>query len=404
MRWKEINEAPLSDFGVSGDLDQEGGFRSGDLKAVQNPKWIEKAHNIFSKTPFDFNIYIHNPRDGIETIDGKVMAVRDLDEIQKYHGLTSMTALSKIIGFTPPKSEQSINVLLLQNEGDERVGLTPWIMAHRVAHAILYANRSPEQHQNKELTEFINDFDLMFNQFFRDIRIPMEFFLKDVPREVYNASDTDYAKYMMKHYAKMLGQFKSARDGSIRNSGEFKVECFTQYLVTGKITFNRPEIPNSPREPKEEPNSLLDKARAFYSKDQWTLADDFAKKVVRAVSRPYDGYLAIDSKSGNAMASFGGGNVDPARVKELIAKYEAQGYTIKPQVSTPAQQKRYADYQKKFAAVTDQYSEWRREGLLRGPKTSNTDRLDEILDKTEESLNACCHKILVRCLGKALVL
>jgi len=404
MRWKEINEAPIADFGTSGDLDKEGSFRASDLKAIRNPKWVEKVHDAFSKTEFDFNLYLHNAEDAILNLGGKYYDARSIAELRKFHGLASMPDVAKVIGFQPPNWQQSITVLLVENEGDERFPLTPWMLAHRVAHAFLYADRSPEATSNQDIANFVNEYDREFSKFVREIDIPMSRLLPPgAAKEAADLPEGEYMRFMAKHYAKMLGQFRSAREGTIRDAGEFKVECFTQYLVQGAIKFNRPELPGEPRVPKEEPNPLLAKAREYNNRWPMALADDFAKKVVRSVPRPYDGYVAIDA-NGQAMASFGGGKSDPERTAQLIQKYEAQGLKIEQIVSKPGAQARYDAYLKKLAQVTDQYSEWRQEGLLRGPKSSTTDRLDVIITDAEDRLNATIRRILIRCIGRALIL
>jgi len=55
----------LLDFKIYGDLETPGSFCSDDLKAIRNPKWIKKLFNAFSKSQFDFNVYLYNVKDGI---------------------------------------------------------------------------------------------------------------------------------------------------------------------------------------------------------------------------------------------------------------------------------------------------------------------------------------------------
>jgi hypothetical protein len=379
MRWNEINEAPLADFGVSGEMDQEGGFRSGDMKAAQSPKWVEKAHNLFAKTPYDFNVYIHNSTDGINTIDGKIQDVRSYVDVRKYHGLTPMAALSKIVGFTPPNADKSISVLLLQNEGDERIGLTPWIMAHRVAHAIMYADRSPTHMRDEQITRCLRDLDQDFQIFFDG--------------SVRRMGITDFD---MKEWAKQIGKFASARNGTVRDGGEFKVECFTQYLVQGSVTFNRPENKSSPRTPAEAPDAMLASARAYYNEHQWRKEGiDWAKSITRLVNKPYSGYTAFD-KDGVGMASFS----DESRIQQ----YEDRGYTVKHHAVTPAQNTKYLNYQKKLKELELLYDQYWADGKLKPRSSSQTDQLDALVAKAEDNLNFIIEKILNLCVGKALVL
>ena len=392
MRWKEIKEAPLADFGVYGDMDKEGSFRAGDVRAMQSQKWVERVHNAFKKTEFDFNIYVYNAKDGVMRYDGKYIIPQE--EYAKVHGLTSLNAISDVLGFRPPNAERSITVLLLENEGSERLPLTPWILAHRVAHALMYADRSPERYVSFDISRIIEDYDREFANFISDVRIPMEMVRK---------TDWDNEDEAVK-IANILGKFGSARHGTVRDGGEFKVEVFTQYLVKGAVTFNRVEIPGVPRLPKEEPSEMLLAARKFYQDNRYAGPDDFAKAMLKPVRKPVvGGYTAFDAE-GNPMAAFGAG-MEGEALQTRIKQYQDRGLTVKPNRHPTAQIKKYEEYQRKYKELFDAYDSWLEDTeVLRGPKQSTTDYLDTVLDKWEERLNTSIRRIIIRCIGKALVL
>jgi hypothetical protein len=152
MRWKEINEAPLADFGTYGDLDTEGSFRPGDLKAMQNPKWIEKVDNYLKKCPRDINLYLVNKAGNREFV-----TISELDGVQP------LSVVEKIIGKKVPNSEQSITVVLMHNEGAERIALTPWIVAHRIAHALL-APGIRQDDINQQVKSFVGECNVFLSQ------------------------------------------------------------------------------------------------------------------------------------------------------------------------------------------------------------------------------------------------
>jgi len=390
MRYKEITEAPLADFGAYGDLDTEGSMRSSDLKAVRNPKWVKKVHTAFSKTPYDFNLYLLNAPDGVMSFDGKYYHTRSYDDVRKYHGLISLKNIEKFVGFVPPNSEQSITVLIASNEGDERLALTPWILAHRVAHAIMYADRSQEHMKSTDLTMVLNNLTVMATSTFSSLRYRMERLNPDLMQ-----GPKDY----MVNIAHMIGKFKSARDGTIRDSGEFLVECFTQYITQGAVSFIRFDVPNSPRVPPTTPDPMLAAARAFFRENRHAPGDRFAQVYVKPrVSRPGEFYSAKDS-NGELLAS-----LSPSTSDDRIKSYTDRGCKVTFMPIKPAAATRYTNYQKKLNLVAQQYDDWIEDDTILPPLGSHTDDLDSTLTDAEENFNHAFRGILVRCIGKAFIL
>jgi hypothetical protein len=219
MRYKEISETPLADFKVIDDNDSigtefkknspmyadkgEGSFRQTDLKAMSNPKWIEKVHNFFKNCPYDFNIYLFN---GSEKY-------RDLRHIK---GIVDGNFVEKTFGTIPPNSENSINIILTNNEGDERVPLSPWILCHRIVHAFF---------DGLYVLPAITDFNRTFTDFTNVIAPPAIRFT--------GVDNTAFVDAIAK-----LSNFNSAKNKKIIRPGEYAVEIIVEYILTGKIKFN----------------------------------------------------------------------------------------------------------------------------------------------------------------------
>lgn len=197
MRYHEIFEAPLADFDIYGDRTNAGSYTASDVRAYNSNKWFAKVISHFNKVPQKINIYLYNAPNGKFTVgDEEVKSIREyangrLNMVSKYR-------LEQILGIKIPRDTQSINFIMFDNEGDEKVGLTPWILAHRLVHALLFGTSVWDTRALRSLAK------------------------------------TEYRK---------LFKFKSAKNNAVVRETEYIIELFTQYIVQGKITLNIPELP-----------------------------------------------------------------------------------------------------------------------------------------------------------------
>jgi len=226
MRYFEIiAESPLSDFEIHGDVHTVGSFDNTDLKAMRNPKWVEKVHNAFSKTPFKFNIYIVNlPEAIIPAPDNQshvryrfdnAMNVREYPSIRRLIGQIAPEYAQKILEKLPPDHENSINVLLVENEGDNKIALTPFIVAHRVVHSMLAANYSIDHIITNEFWNFSH-------------RLTNMIFGKG------NRWHIAKKEEILEALA-LVGTTRAQRTNNLNSAGEFVIEMGAQYLIVGRI-------------------------------------------------------------------------------------------------------------------------------------------------------------------------
>jgi hypothetical protein len=229
MRYHEICEAPLTDFGAYGDLSREGTLRSDDLKAVQSPKWQEKLSNFFSRTPYNFNIYVYNggedgrihfphPTPGRKGTDLKVT---DLIYLENFSGVYYPDLFQRTFGFVPPDYQGAISVMLVENEGNDRLPLTPWMVAHRIAHALNMPSRD-------DFFDHLTDAEI--KETWKNAFTGMVKF-RDVMCEFLGGDYSDIAA--------LIGKTRAMRSRKLSNPGEFFMEMITQYIVQGSLTFNR---------------------------------------------------------------------------------------------------------------------------------------------------------------------
>lgn len=232
-----LNEAPLADFDMIGDPDTEGSFRPDDLKKFRNQQWREKVVRTFQRTPYKFNIYMLNGAEGRVAVDQNPVEVRNLGNLEQYVGIQPMSLVTSLIGKVPPDTADSITILMVENEGTNRVSLTPWMLAHRVGHAMIYAGQA-QRSDGGDVTRFqtVRAFFSTMNSMLNAAGVMLEGSLKH--------DDLKWEKEAERAFkvAKLIGKMRSARTGNLASIGEFFIETIAQYLVTGAVSFNHPEL------------------------------------------------------------------------------------------------------------------------------------------------------------------
>ncbi len=133
-----ISEAPIGDLKVMGDPEKEGSFRATDLKGMASPNWSARVHKMFAKAPVTLNVYFFN------FAGNKIWFDEDPDywyevrsEYMRYAGEFALDRAERLFkGDLPPNYQKGVNILLTNNEGDDRLAMTPWMVGHRIIHAL----------------------------------------------------------------------------------------------------------------------------------------------------------------------------------------------------------------------------------------------------------------------------
>jgi hypothetical protein len=216
-----LDEMPMTHYGTMGDFNKPGPFRGVDKKLVPHPTNQLKAAQFFEKTPYDFRLFFSNiPGTGKYSETGVV----DAATIQSMFK-SDPNAVNTIL----QGSDDAITVVFVGNAGDRKVMMTPWIMAHRIGHAIQATNRrggSSSAYAWKEAEK----------HFFRSINALMREFYKH--RIHSPEQQMDMNRNSQQAYAALfnaIGTQRSSRSGEIRRPYEFLYELFAQYLGTGRI-------------------------------------------------------------------------------------------------------------------------------------------------------------------------
>ncbi len=213
----ELDEMALSTYKTFGDFTKPGPFRGADKKLVPHPTNQLKAQKFFEQTPYDFRLFFSNiPGTGKFSEHGSMGP----NEIR--NSFSKEVADQLITG-----SEDSITVLFVGNKGDSKVMMTPWIMAHRIGHAIQAGERLTAGTWRAAEEHFFRGINQLLKEFYGV--------------EKYNLFKTKPNWQLSQQYNALfnaIGTQRSSRTNKITRPYEFLYEMFAQYLGTGKITLN----------------------------------------------------------------------------------------------------------------------------------------------------------------------
>jgi GNAT superfamily N-acetyltransferase len=213
-----VAEAPLADYVPMGDFNKPGPFRGADKKLVPHPVNQLKAQRFFEKTPYNFRLFFSNiPGTGKYSEYG----VMDPDTVKIIFG----DAGEQIVA----GHEDAITVVYVGNSGDSKVMLTPWMMAHRLGHAMQSGTRGRSNNQQ-------HPWKAGEDHFFGQVNSMLEEYYGKSGQRGGNLKAELTPEYNALFNA--IGTQRSSRSGEIRRPYEFLYEIFAQYLGTGTVTFN----------------------------------------------------------------------------------------------------------------------------------------------------------------------
>lgn len=234
-----INEAPIADYKTIGDFDKNSSFRhKQDRNLITKPSLIKKTYDKFASTGHEFNLlFVNSPAGNRHTEVGKVTP--------KWVRENLGDEVANELADSMEKHPEAINVIFTNNKGDARIAMTPWIMAHRIGHAMA---RIGIEHNGMRTDDYSYS-----NPYFRQAHRHLLSQLAAIMEVAYGMSErtTDgiqnalklnsrdrSAELLIKHISHTIGTFKSARGGKIRDWFELNNELLAQYLTTGNIKFN----------------------------------------------------------------------------------------------------------------------------------------------------------------------
>jgi len=238
-----LNEVPIQDVDHEGDFNKSSSFRHArDRRIVSNPAYITKVREKFGKVKQNINIlFVNTPQGNRHTEVGEVSKDWIKDELGE-------NTLNKINNMN---TGNAITIIFTNNKGDQRVSMTPWILAHRMMHVfaretpggssdVTKSYRAAADNILRYTSEYIMPYYFGYNKKFPDSYSGMTrsqgrhgFFTDDSQRKSQREKQL-FFKYLFQE----IGTFRSARDNKLRDWFEVINELGAQYLITGKIKFN----------------------------------------------------------------------------------------------------------------------------------------------------------------------
>lgn len=220
-----LQEAPIDSYQTVGNFDKSSSYRDArDRRLVTDPKLIKRTEKKFLNTDHDLSfIFVNSPKANRHTEVGKV----DRDWVEKNLGDEVAAAVDKV-------RDDTITIIFTNNKGAERFVMTPWIMAHRMGHAL-------------QRPDFVGFGSTRYqNQQFRDAHVALIDGLDRILDWGYNrnidgmrgVSKSRSHQLLIKNLAQDIGTFRSARKRELRDWFEFINELFAQWATTGKLEFN----------------------------------------------------------------------------------------------------------------------------------------------------------------------
>lgn len=215
---QSLDEMSLKNYRTIGNFDKPGPFKGVDHKLVTSPGYLRKLTRAFSNVQQEINIWMSNkPGLSIERETGS----RSDDDIRRMFPKEAQQIFSE-------RNDDAITVIFIGNFGDRKVMMTPWIVAHRMGHAINASRRgravknSPSAQAWKEMEEAF--FSLINSSLKQDYGAHVE-------RSIYSMQNNKLYKALFNE----IGTQKSSRDRQIIRMYEFIYECFAQFLLTGSV-------------------------------------------------------------------------------------------------------------------------------------------------------------------------
>lgn len=142
-----------------------------------------------------------------------------------------------------------ITIIYLSNVGDDKIPATSWILAHRFGHALGVVDR--KFMANPFLEKIRKAIDDLFNNisnfvYQKDMSVDYSLWKRrelntgETEEQFAHKMNQNNERLFNQHQLAMaLGTFKSARDRRLSRTTEFINEIVAQYIITGRIVFNR---------------------------------------------------------------------------------------------------------------------------------------------------------------------
>lgn len=231
MKIRELIEAPISDIDIIGTASDEHDtrrtFSKKDVGPVQSVQGLKKIKNMYRNVPYDFNFYLVSIKR-----NKRGAAILDPNEAAELIGAERVKKLNS----------NSITIIFTHNITNQQnyVPFTGWMLTHRISHIFQFMATTGET--NVEVIQPYLDFE---SHLFRGMLKGISTILNESTniKEYKLASIESFGDGFLNRHRRWLLRklftMRSARQGKLTNTLDLGGELMAQFLLTGKITFNR---------------------------------------------------------------------------------------------------------------------------------------------------------------------
>lgn len=232
---EHLVEMPVANIEREADWVDDNRFRHRDQKYISTPKYDAIVVKKLQRVPFDMFIYILDNEVTREEIGLASNNDKTFSLFYDPYNLKDNKTISGLLG--PKRSEllrsnrQGVHMLITHNDpdADRWMPLTPWMIMHRLSHAVLDNGQMGMQH-----IPGVKEVRKTFSKFYDG--------LMDIVEEI--ESSGIYIETSVGELWEMLLPYKSANNDVTTDWYEVSMDLFTYYCYSGgEMKFKETKYP-----------------------------------------------------------------------------------------------------------------------------------------------------------------
>lgn len=253
---------------------EPGSFRDDDRRLMASARGQETIARIWQNSRVDLHVVYLN-----RALTPEAARV----DVAERSGPVHAPDLRRDFGARVRRTPGAITVVFSHNEGNARLPLTGWIIAHRAYHIFEEAHRNgryphawPPRHCYPRLAK-------PYQATYDFIDVAIQKFQSAYRLADANGQPTERRAFPYNQVGNAIGTSRAARERKLPDSGELKHEAFAQYVLQGAVRFNPPpeRYEFAGRLFLLDPE-MRDELSAFVAHGETVMAQNFDKLIVYA--------------------------------------------------------------------------------------------------------------------------
>lgn len=111
-------------------------YSKSDRRLIKNPRTKAKLEKVLKAFRHDFRIFFADFQGSSKWSEHGFLSDDELKGESKMNDYLERVGLLSPTGGLTPMAKKSINVVYVSNVGDQKIGMTPWIIMHRMGHGL----------------------------------------------------------------------------------------------------------------------------------------------------------------------------------------------------------------------------------------------------------------------------